>query len=191
MPTPLYLILEKLVDDEWIRLDREKITPWVFMTAGPLFKVTDFYGKTISYQGIEFEGSPRHVFWGRYIEPFIEDIVDKTTKAALRLANEKHQDPELVLAEIAALLKSLARRAYWRMAEIDQRLRGKGRPESVRLRDTTSEQTNTDSFIDRRISAESAMCKPKLRVNTFYNEHPFLFWLIALVAGAVVSLIAA
>lgn len=191
MPTPLYPTLEKFVDDAWIRLDREKITPWAFMTAGPQFKVTDFYGKTISYQNIEFEGSPRHVFWGRYIEPFIEDIVDIATKEALRLANEKHQDPKLVLAEAAGLLKSLARRAYRRMAEIDQRLRGKETPGNLRLRDTTPEQTSIDSFIDRRIIAESAMCKPKLRINTFYNEHPFLFWLIALIAGVVASLIAA
>lgn len=191
MATPLYPLLEKIVDDAWERLDREKITPWFFMTAGPPFKVNDFYGKTISYQGIEFEGSPRLVFWGRYIEPFLEDIVDKVVREALRLATERGQDPRTVLPEAAGLLKSLARRAYARMTEVDRRLRGKGYPESVHPRSAASEQGAMEVFIDRRVGAEVAMSKPRLRINTFYNEHPFLFWLIALLVGAVVTFLAA
>jgi hypothetical protein len=78
------------------------------MTAGPLFQIKDFYGKTIAYQGIEFEGSPRHVFWGRYVEPFLEDVVDKIVNEALRLAEQKNQDTATVLADVSGLLKSLS-----------------------------------------------------------------------------------
>jgi len=75
--TALYPLIEKLVEDEWVKLERDQITPWAFMTAGPPFRVKDFYWREISYQGIEFEGSPCEVFWGRYIEPFLEDIVQR------------------------------------------------------------------------------------------------------------------
>jgi len=47
-----------------------------------------------------------------------------------------------------------------------------------------------EKFIDRRIDAELIMSKPMFRINTFYNEHPFLFWLIALLVGAVVTFVA-
>lgn len=187
MATPLYPIIEKIVDDAWVKLDREQITPWAFMNAGPKFAVSDFYGKTISYQGILFEGSPRQVFWSRYIEPFLEDLAVKVVAETLRLTTEKKQDPRLCLPEAAGLLKSVARRAFERMADIDRRLRGRGFPQNVPLRSIASELGAVEAFIDRRVASELAMFRPKFWLNEFYNEHPFLFWLIALLVGAVVT----
>lgn len=191
MPTSLLPILEKSVNDLWVKLEREQITPWVFMTAGPPFQVTDFYGKPISYQGITFEGSPRRVFWGRYIEPFLEDATEKVIQETLALAKEKRQDSREALKDVSVLLRMLAQRAYNRMADIDRRLRGNGNPLSVSLRSTETEELNMAAYIDRRINAELSMQKPSLRINDFYNEHPFLFWLIALVVASVVTLVAA
>lgn len=187
MVTPLYPKIEKIVDDEWVRLDTEQITPWAFVTAGPKFQVADFYGRTIAYQGIVFEGSPRQVFWGRYIEPFLEDLAGKVINETIHLAAEKGQDARLCLPETAGLLKSVARRAFARMQEIDRRLVGKGNPQSAPLRDTASELGAVEEFIDRRIATELAMLRPRFKVNDFYNEHPFLFWFIALLVGAAVT----
>ena len=131
MPTNLYPVLSKLVEDEWVKLDRNQITPWAFMTAGPAFRCKDFYGREIAYQGIKFEGSPRQVFWGRYIEPFLEDLVHRVVEETLRLASGRKQNVQQPLAEVGSLLKSVAQRAYRRMADIDQRLRGEGFPNSV------------------------------------------------------------
>jgi hypothetical protein len=190
MTSPLYPLITKLIGDEWVRLERNQITPWAFLTAGPPFRIKDFYGKQISYQGIGFEGSPSQVFWGRYIEPFLEDSVDRLVKETLRLCEEKREKPNEPLTELGGLLKSLAHRAYDRMVEIDQRLRGRGYPESVGRRRTDREFKRMEEFIDQRISAEQAMVKPRLRINEFYNEHPFLFWLIALIVSAAIGLIA-
>ena len=187
MATPLYPIIEETVENAWIKLERDQITPWAFLTAGPKFEVTDYYGKTISYQGIHFEGSPRHVFWGRYIEPFLEDLVGKVVNETLRIASEKGQDVRPSLPEVAGLLKSVARRAFARMAEMDRRLCGAGYPQSVPLRDVSNEVSAVEDFIDRRITSELAMLRPRYRVNDFYNEHPFLFWFIALLVGAAVT----
>ena len=182
--------MSKLINDEWVRLDRDQITPWAFMTAGPPFRIKDFYGKQISYQGIGFEGSPSDVFWGRYIEPFLEDSVDRLVKESLRLCEEKRQPPKEPLAELAGLLKSLSHRAYDRMADIDQRLRGKGYPEKVGRRRPERECSQMAEFIDQRIAAEQSMIKRTLRINEFYKEHPFLFWFIALIVSAIVGVVA-
>lgn len=188
--SPLYPLLKKFVDDAWIVLDRNQISPWATMSSGAKFQVTDFYGKTIAYQGIQFEGSPRDVFWGRYIEPFLEDQVDKTVFYALRLSTEKKQKPRSSLQESAGLLKSLSRRAFARMAEVDQRLLGHNNSHSFAMRSAEGKLAAVEEFIDRRVAAELEMVQPRLKINEFYNEHPFLFWFIALLVGAVVTLIA-
>jgi hypothetical protein len=190
MTSTLYPLVAKMIEDEWVKLERNQITPWAFVTAGPPFRCKDFYGKQISYQGIGFEGAPREVFWSRYIEPFLEDIVDRLVKETLRLCEEKRQRTNEPLAELGALLKSLAHRAYEHMAVIDQRLRGKGYPNNVPRRTTEREFKGMEAFIDQRVHAEQAMTKPKYRINEFYVEHPFLFWLIALLVSAVVGVIA-
>jgi len=192
MPTPLHPLIEKLVEESWVVLNRDQITPWAFMTAGPLFKVTDFYGREIAYQGVEFEGSPREVFWTRYIEPFLENIIEQVVTETLRLSEEKKQDSKLTLLEASSLLKSLIHRAYSRMAEINYTLRGgRKNPEKFQLRKTDSKIVAMEKFLDRRITSELAMLKPRLRVNEFYYKHPFLFWLIGFlltVAGIIFAL---
>ena len=190
MPTPLYPLLEQYVQVAWIRLDREAITPWAFLKAGPPFRVNDFYGKTISYQGIEFDGSARHVFWARYIEPFLEDLIEKTMQETIRLAAEKHQDPRLCLPEAAGLLTGLCRKAFARMADIDQRLRGRGQPQTVQRRDVGREVSSMEEFIDRRLKSELLMIRKPSRINELYHQHPFWFWFLALLIGSVVTLLA-
>ena len=157
MPTNLYPILSKFVEDEWVKLDRNQITPWVFMDAGPPFRCKDFYGREIAYQGIKFEGSPRRVFWGRYIEPFLEDLVHRVVEETLRLASARKQNAQPPLTEVGSLLKSIAHRAYRRMADVDQRLRGEGFPNNVSMRHIDGELASMEQFIDQRIQAECAM----------------------------------
>src|SRR5262245_47283218 len=110
MPSPLLGLIKKFVEDEWTKLDRQQITPWAFIAAGPSFQVTDFYGHSISYQGTLFEGSAEQVFWGRYIEPFLQDLVIRTIEETLRLASARQQNPRETLREAGGLLKSVIRR---------------------------------------------------------------------------------
>jgi hypothetical protein len=187
MSSPLYPLLETKVEDLWRRLDYSQISPWAFLAAGPLFRVADFHGRVISYQGIAFEGSPRQVFWGGYIEPFLEDLTEKIIKETLVLADERKQDAKIALSDASGLAKSVVRRAYGRMADIDRRLRGKGFPESLAIRSVELEIAGLDEFINKRIAAELAMIRPRWWINDFYSAHPFLFWLIALAVGALVS----
>jgi len=134
------------------------------MTAGPAFRCKDFYGREIAYQGVKFEGSPRQVFWGRYIEPFLEDLVHRMVEETLRLAAARKQNAQQPLAEVGNLLKSVAQRAYRRMADIDQRLRGEGFPNRVPQRRIDGELARMEQFIDQRIQAECAMAAPALNM---------------------------
>ena len=185
MTTPLYPILAKYIEDEWVRLERNQITPWAFMCAGPPFRCKDFYGKQIAYQGIGFEGSPSHVFWGRYIEPFLEDITERTVQETIELAKAKQQKANESLVEASGLLKSVARRAYDLMAKTEQRLLGKGFPEKIPLRNVDDKFANMTSFIDQRINAELAMTKRKHWVKEFINNQ----WVVAIGAGLILLLL--
>lgn len=119
MASEIHSIIAKRIHEEGHKLRQDKVDPWFFMTAGPLFEITNFYGKKISYQGIEFEGSPRHVFWGRYIEPFIEDIVERVVTETTQEAIDRHIALEPALRDAERYLKQLAQVTYRRMSEVD------------------------------------------------------------------------
>ena len=59
------------------------------------------------------------------------------------------------------------------MADIDQKLRGKGYPQSVKKRDVFSEQVAMEAFITKAVVAEKAMFKKNLWINEFYSKHHF------------------
>jgi len=142
------------VNDEWIKLNQDQITPWCFMMSGPPFRVKTFYGKTISYQGVEFEGSPQLVFWKGYIEPFIEDITIRIIDYVVDLCHEKSLSVKSHLNRTEDILKALSVKTYNRMAEIDQRLRGKGYPQLVKKRDVTGNIAAMNGYISVAIMTE-------------------------------------
>jgi hypothetical protein len=181
--TNLYPVTSKFINDEWEKLRRDKIIPWNFLTSGKGFHGQDFYGKVIHYQGGLFEGSPRDVFWGRYIEPFLEDICFRAIDQTIRVCNEKMERLKEPLLETADLLKILVRKTYNLMADIDQRLRGQGYPQTVAKRHVNGEIEEMDRFIDTRVQSEISMHKPPSKSINFYHEHPYLFWSISTLVG--------
>jgi hypothetical protein len=131
MTTPLYPIFRKRVSDPVEQLIRQQVTPWSFLTAGPPCRIKLFDGRQIAYEGVEFDGSPRQVFWSRYIEPFLEDLYISEITAAVSIARKRGIDARLLLPELQGLLSAGFREVYARMADVDQRLRGKGFPDRV------------------------------------------------------------
>jgi hypothetical protein len=163
MPTPLYPIFEKRVADAVEQLLQKQVTPWAFLSSGKPFQVSKFDGRKIVYQGGEFEGSRREVFWGRYIEPFLEDLSVREIDAAVKMADERGVDAKLLLSEVQSLLVKSTRKVFDRMAEIDRRLIGKGYPNNVPLRSVENEVRGMAQFIEKRIAAEIAMLKRQPR----------------------------
>ena len=176
MTTPLYPTFRKRIEDATERIVRDQVIPWVFLTAGPPFKVKQFSGREISYQGVGFEGSPENVFWGRYIDPFLEALAVEEINFAVSSAKERGVDASLLLPEVQGLLVAAVQKVFRKMAEIDQRLRGQGYPEKIQLRSTEGEVTRLREFIDERIQSELVMWKPKWRIEGWYERNKFLVW---------------
>lgn len=192
MTTPLYPTFRKRVNDAIDQIMTRQITPWAFLNTGHPFRIKRFDGRQISYEGVKFEGSPRDVFWSRYIEPFLEDICISEINAAVSMAHERGVEGKLLLSELEDLLKGGCLRVYRRMADIDRRLRGEGFPERVQLRPIKREAAATNHFIEERISAELAMWKSKPRSRTWYKDRTtqWIIGIIVTVAAALISLLA-
>jgi hypothetical protein len=181
-PSPLYPAMEKFVWDAWERLDREYITRWAFFNVEKDLSVLDFHGRKISMGGghLAFDGAPRDVFW-QSARPFLEDI---TVRAIDEVVKSAHGQCELrqPLLEVQGMLISCTRKTYARMATIDRRLRGKGRPDSVPIRDTARETAEMESFIARHVDGPLRLI-PKssqwARANQWFKDHPLLGWLVA------------
>jgi hypothetical protein len=178
--TNLYPVINKFINDEWEKLLRDQIIPWNFLLSENGFRCKDFYGKLIQYRGVRFEGSPRIVFWGRYIEPFLEDISYRTIDKTIHLCIDNKLRFKEHLLETAELLKLLVRKTYNLMADVDHRLRGRGYPDSIAKQDVRGEIAVMASFIDDRVQSEISMFKPPSKSIKFYHEHPYLFYSISI-----------
>lgn len=183
MTTPLYPTFRKRINDATEQLIQRQVTPWVFLTAGPPFRVKKFDGREIAYEGIGFEGSPRHVFWGRYIDPFLEALAIEEISAALSLARERGVDAKNLLPEVQGLLISAVQKIFREMADVDRRLLGKGYPERIPLYSTDSEVQRLTEFIEERFRSELAMWKPKPRPEEWYERNKFWVWLVGIVVA--------
>jgi len=116
------------------QLDQDKLTPWAFLLSD-MQPVVDFLGRTIRYSGVTFEGTPQHIFWNGFIEPFLEAQIAEGFQLALDHAQKRGVDVASCLLVARNELYGGITSIYRRMQDIDRRLRGSGTPQSVPLRD--------------------------------------------------------
>lgn len=179
--TPLYPSFEKRINDAFERVRKTQVDPWAFLNTGHSMQVKKLDGQSISYQGVGFEGSPRYVFWGRYIEPFLEEIAIQHISAAVKEAKEREVDARELLPEIQSLLLAGCSRVFARMAEVDRNLLGKGLPDKVRLRPVIQEYEAMRQFIERHVQAELQMWKPRRPYEIWYEKNKFFVWVLGVV----------
>jgi hypothetical protein len=187
--TPLYPTFQKRVGDAVDLLIKQQITPWMFMHSGHPLRVKRFDGGEISYGGIRFGGSSRDVFWGRYIEPFLEDLCVSEIGAAVTMATERNVDGKALLGELQVLLRAGFQRVYGEMAEVDQRLLGSGRPETIVERRIEPEITNMNTFLAVRIAAESGMWRQRSRLELWHERNRFWVWIVQSFIGVTALII--
>jgi hypothetical protein len=187
MTTPLYPTFEKRVEDAIEQLIKQQVTPWSFLKVSHPFRIKMFDGREIAYEGVGFfDGSPRLVFWSpQYIKPFLEHLCISEIDAAVSLAREKRVDAKLLLPELQNLLSSGCGRVYREMADVDRRLRGRGYPQSVKLRPVDEECQAMDRFITERVRAEIKMWTsfPR-RLERCYEQNKPWFWAIGILAAS-------
>lgn len=168
-PSPGYSFIKERLEREFEQLDKEKIAPWAFLRTEHGLRVVGFDGREIRYRGLEFDGTPRHIFWNAYAQPFLKDIVSRGFADTRVFCKEHGIDASLPMEETAGELKLGVQRIFNRMVDIDRRLRGRGFPNTVLPYNPAQEIGSADAFITERLNAElSIFPKPKNRWNQFY-----------------------
>jgi len=190
--TPLYEKTKQKIEDFYIDIDRNKLTPWAFLNSGKPFEVKDYYDKSIRYQGVGFDGTSRNVFWGNFIEPFLEHGITNILEQVASEAKESNLAPEPCIIEAVNLLDSLITRVYYRMAKIDQNLRGKGYPKNVERKDVSQKIETMVDYLQQQQMAFTEMAKSQSRhaQKEKYLEHrKFVIIIILTVIGIIVAVI--
>ncbi|MFY9260285.1 MAG: hypothetical protein WAO71_07235 [Gallionella sp.] len=145
------------IENKFKKLNRDKLTPWVFLNAGNKVSIVDFYGHAIQYQGVRFEGSPREVFWGGFVEPFLEDIFVWAFELALDRARKRNSDSRELILYTRECLTNGVNLIYKGMQKIDRNLRGNGFPDKITPRNISREinkmQIKLDEYRDSTLVA--------------------------------------
>lgn len=183
MTTPLYPTFQKRISDSFDHLIKNQVTPWAFLNSGNPMKVKKHDQSQISYSGIGFEGSPEHVFWSRYIEPFMEEISINEIDVAVKMAKGRSVDATLLLPEIEGLLLGGVRKTFSVMAKTDQNLRGKGFPEKIPLRPIENEFEQMKNFIEVRVKSELKMWRPKSKLEAWYGRNKSIVWFVSIIVA--------
>jgi hypothetical protein len=135
--TDLYVRTKAKVDERMDFLLREKVLRWLFIgQPGSKDTLTLHDGRPYSYHGLEFSQSVREFFWSeQFIEPFLEDAIREVFDEVGKECQSNRRNPGAALKEAGWLLDGTVRRVYDEMADVDQRLRGKGFPKMVQRED--------------------------------------------------------
>lgn len=152
----LYPKIRKLANDAYETLRRDQLDPWRFFNVRPL-DCTDGRGKRIRYGGVKFEGSPREVFWGGYIDPFLENITINILDTVAQICSSASLSPATYLDEASKLLNLLVQHVYRDMAEIDRVLRGEGYPNRIPIRDVSNEVAKMEKLVAEHLKATKAL----------------------------------
>lgn len=185
MTTPLLPVFQKRISDSFEQLRKNQVHPWAMLNSGKPINIKKHDQSQISYKGIGFEGSPEHVFWSRYIEPFMEEIAINEIDAAIKLATERNVDVKKLLPEVRDLLMGGVANTFSEMAKIDQRLKGRGFPNKIKIRSVEKEYSTMKTFIEVRIESELKMWKAKPKFEVWYEHNKSMVWIL----GIVLSLI--
>ncbi len=190
-PPTLLPFIQKEIAEKKRYLINEKIVAWVTHNASNKGYIENFYGKKIGFSGCKFEGSPRDVFWGGFIEPFLEDF---TNDMLTRVCEECEKNKLNIRSELDALeqnMRGMFLRIYEEMSKADQRMRGEGYPDKVDKKNTSSYVANMNYYLDQHLAMVLGKYKSKNSIkHKVINsiEEQALTWLagiLFLIPGAV------
>ena len=190
--SPAYSFIKEHVENEFTAFNNKKIVPWAFFRNESGFEITAFDGSKIRYKGIEFEGSPKLIFWGSIPQPFLKDIISRMFAKTREFCHEHDLSAAAPLKETALLLLDHVSNTFKIMDDIDRRLRGKGDPKSVPSYNPTNEYENITSFLNERFEAELYLLPKKNVLNKFYEKQKFWVWLVGIalsLAGIITKII--
>lgn len=133
--------------------------------------IKTFSGKTCSWSGTLFEGSSRDVFWGRYIEPFLEDCTERLIDLVVQESDSNKLNLKLELYTLSNHMRGLFARIYNEMAEADQRMLGMGHPNQIDRKDVTQEIISMNHYLDQHIVMALNKHKSRTSLKTKFIEN--------------------
>jgi hypothetical protein len=154
--TDLFIRTKARVDERADYLIREKIDKWLFMKPGSSERVVLPNGRDYTYAGSEYNDTVAQVFW-KSIDPFLEEAVQKVLDEVGKECQSHSIDSRAPLKEAGWLLESMVRQVYRKMADVDQKLRGKGYPQSVPKVDKVLEVERMIEKVRQYLKAATAL----------------------------------
>jgi len=134
-----------------------RVNPWIFFDTGKSVTITNFYGKIISYNGVEFSGTPRQVFWDGFISPFLEALIVSDFQWAHQFSKDNNLPQKEVFLLTHDHLDETIARVYFTMQSIDQRLRGHGFPDKVAKRSIDHEIETMRLFLNKQYDSSMTL----------------------------------
>jgi hypothetical protein len=125
--TPFGHRLQTDLEIELVQINRQWLFRWFGLTSGHLVEVEDFLGGRITYQNLEFSGSPELVYWaalGLYLRKTISSTFDRA-EVEVRL---RPKEVAAIANDAALLLNSFSGRLFGQAFETARRLKGRGFP---------------------------------------------------------------
>jgi hypothetical protein len=150
--TPFYPKRQLSINDAYNRLERELFGPWSLFNSGKPIKVANCEGRQVHYSGVGFSGSPRDIFW-IFFDPDIRKVITDHIEQTVKDCEGLPDTLESALNETRELLSDFIRRTYKRLADIDQRLRGKGFPNSVAPQNVEGRIQLMQKMLDEHVEA--------------------------------------
>lgn len=181
--TPFYPKRTLAVSIAYNRLERELFSRWAGFYSGKEITVTNCEGRKIHLTGdAEFVGSAREIFWDSFFEPDFKKVIAEQIEQTVKDCQARPELSQAALDETVGLLRELARKVYERMAEVDQRLRGKGDPNIVQRLPVQDKIKSLNADIDVYIGAAKKLLSRSLR-SSWLNKVFKTSWLARYSSG--------
>jgi len=175
--SPLNAIIQADVKEAAQEILVKAINPWIFFNSHGI-DIPKVNGKRISIKGFEFSGSALDVFWGGFADEWVQKTGRELIELTRRKAIERGLPVAPALTDCLNEIRLMVATIFNRMAEIEQRLKGKGYPKSVPKTDVSHLiQINVDD-LEKIVEAEfmaslSRQPKQSMSLPQAYYEKEF------------------
>ena len=152
-PSPLNTIIQADVKEITESILKDTINPWIFFNSQGV-RILKADGSYISISGVEYSGSSILVFWDGFIDAYIykksRELIESTRLKAI----DRNIPVDIALRECWVHLQAMITTIFNRMAVVDQKLRGKGYPASVKKNNVQKYIARNSKKIEVLINAE-------------------------------------
>jgi len=151
--SPLNAIIQADVNAAEDKILTNTIDPWIFYNSHGV-NILKANGKQISIKGVEFSGSASDVYWSGFADEWIQKIGRELIESTRKKAIERGLPIAPALSDCFDELKIMIETIFNRMAEIEQRLNGKGYPKSIPKKDVSDQIQKNVDFLQLIINSE-------------------------------------